>query len=82
MTEVTDEIRKTDWNVLKHNDVSTYVENVTDCITELTRNHVLNRAIICRPSDPAWLTAHIRKLIRKRKRPFNKFLKNKKCQQL
>ena len=75
MTEVTDEISKMDWNVLKHNDVSTYVENVTDCITELARNHVLNRAIICRPSDPAWLTTHIRKLIRKRKRPFNKLKK-------
>ena len=74
-----DEIQQTDWHIFKHDNIDTYAENVTTCLTELAKKHVPNKTIICRPSDPPWLTTYIRKLIRKRKRLFNKFKKIKKC---
>ena len=71
-----DEIQQTDWHLLKHDTIDTYVENVTTRLTELAKKHVPNKTIICRPSDLPWLTTYIRKLIRKRKRPFNEFKKS------
>ena len=72
-----DEIQQTDWQSLEHDNIDTYAENVTTCLTELAKKHVPNKTIICRPSDPPWLTTYIRKLIRKRKRLFSKFKKSK-----
>ena len=72
-----DEIQQTDWQLFKHDNIDTYAENVTTCLTELAKKHVPNKTIICRPSDPPWLTTYIRKLIRKRKRLFSKFKKSK-----
>ena len=68
-----DEIRQTDWHVLKHHNFDTYAEKVTTCITELAKKHVPNKTIIYRPSDSPWLTTHLRK----RKRLLNKFQKSK-----
>ena len=72
-----DEIQQTDWQLLEHDNIDTYAENVTTCLTELAKKHVPNKTIICRPSDPPWLTTYIRKLIIKRKRLFSKFKKSK-----
>ena len=72
-----DEIQQTDWQLFKHDNIDTYAENVTTCLTELAKKHVPNKTIICRPLDPPWLTTYIRKLIRKRKRLFSKFKKSK-----
>ena len=72
-----DEIQQTDWQLFKHDNIDTYAENVTTCLTELAKKHVPNKTIICRPSDPPWPTTYIRKLIRKKKRLFSKFKKFK-----
>ena len=68
-----DEIQQTYWQLFKLDNIDTYAENVTTCLTELAKKHVQNKTIICRPLDPPWLTTYIRKLIRKRKRLFSKF---------
>ena len=45
----------TDYNI------DTDAENVTTCSTELAKKHVPNKTIICRPSDPYWLTTYTNK---------------------
>ena len=49
-----DEIPQKDWHVLKHDNIDTYAENVTTCITELAKKHVLSKTISCRPSGPSY----------------------------
>ena len=47
MIEVTnsfcDEIQRTDWHVLSHDNIDTCTENVTTCIKELAKKHILNK---------------------------------------
>ena len=69
--------RNTNSNVMKHN-INTYAANTTTNITEMTKKYNPNKAVKVRPSDPSWLTTHIKKIIRKRKRLFDKFKKNNK----
>ena len=33
-----DEIQQTDWHILKHDNIDTYAENVTTCLTELAKS--------------------------------------------
>lgn len=72
-----DEILRTDWDSLKDDDVDIYATNFTDKILELTNKHVPNKTIKVRQSDPTWLTNDIKRLIRKKKRLYNKFKQTK-----
>ncbi|MCG8046167.1 MAG: reverse transcriptase domain-containing protein [Candidatus Thiodiazotropha endolucinida] len=67
----------TDWNTLKSNDIDTYAENITNRITSLTNKHIPNKLIKVRQSDPSWLTNNIKKLLRKKKRLYDKYKKSK-----
>ena len=67
---------QTDWQTLKSENINTYAENITKRITTLTNKHVPNRLINARKTDPAWLTTHIKKLIRKKKRLYDKYKKS------
>ena len=61
------------WNILKDNDIDIYASNVTNRIIELARKHVPNKNIKVRKSDPPWLNNNIQKLMRRKKRLFDKY---------
>ena len=67
---------QTDWQTLKSENINIYAENITKRITTLTNKHVPNRLINACKIDPAWLTTHIKKLIRKKKRLYDKYKKS------
>ena len=67
------ELNETNWNNLKNDDINIYAQNITDTIITAAKRHVPNKNIKVRQSDPPWLNNTIKKMIRKRKRLFNKF---------
>ena len=62
---------------LKNNDIDIYASNITDKISELAKKNIPNKTVKIRQSDPTWLTSEIKKMIRKRKRLYNKFKRSK-----
>lgn len=62
------DLDNTDWSSLKNDDLDTYTNNITECITKLATKHIPNKDIKVRKSDPPWLTTNIKRLMRKRKR--------------
>ena len=58
---------------LKNNDIDIYATNLTDNISEFAKKNIPNKTVNIRQSDPTWLTNEIKKMIRKRKRSYNKF---------
>ncbi|MCG8047067.1 MAG: reverse transcriptase domain-containing protein, partial [Candidatus Thiodiazotropha endolucinida] len=71
------ELNETDWHSLKDDDVDSYAQNVTDAILNLVNKHIPNKTIHIRKSDPPWLTNDIKKLMRKRKRLYDKYKRTK-----
>ena len=45
----------------------------TNQLTKLTKNHIQNKLIKVRQTDPPWLCNNIKKLMRKRKRLYDKY---------
>ena len=62
-----------DWSSINNDDIDEYANNITECITKLAKKHIPNKDIKIRKSDPAWLTTDIKRLIRKRKRLYDKY---------
>ena len=60
------DLNKTDWKSLKNDDIVTYATN-----------NIPNKDIKVRKSNPAWLTNNIKRLMRKRKRLYNKYKRSK-----
>ena len=50
------DIRETDWESLKSNDIDIYASNITNRISELADKHITNKKVKIRQSDPSWLT--------------------------
>ena len=71
------ELTETDWSLVKDNDVDTYAQNVTDRILYLVNKHIPNKLVHIRKSDPSWLTNNIKRLMRKRKRLYDKYKRSK-----
>ena len=71
------DLDNTDWNSLRNDDMDTYTNNITEHITKLANKHIPNKEIKVRKSDPFWLTTNIKRLMRKRKRLYNKYKKSK-----
>ena len=71
------DIRETDWESLKSNNIDIYASNITKRISELADKHIPNKKVKIRQSDPSWLTNEAKKSIRKRKRLFKKFKRTK-----
>ena len=59
--------------MLKNDDINIYAKNVTEKISTLATQHIPNKTIKVRKSDPPWLTNEIKIMIRKRKRLYNKY---------
>ena len=68
-----EDLQSTDWNSFKHDNVDTYASNFTDKVLELTNKHVPNKTIKVRQSDPSWLNNNIKRLLRKKKRLYDKY---------
>ena len=66
-------IQETNWSMLKNDDINIYAKNVTEKISTLATQHIPNKTIKVRKSDPPWLTNEIKIMIRKRKRLYNKY---------
>ena len=52
-------------------------KNVTAHLMNISSKHIPNKTINVRPYDPSWLNTNIKRLIRKRKRYYNKYKKTK-----
>ena len=50
------DISETDWNSFQDNNAEIYATKVTERITTLASNHIPNKTIRVRNSDPSWLT--------------------------
>ncbi|MES9992770.1 MAG: endonuclease/exonuclease/phosphatase family protein, partial [Candidatus Thiodiazotropha sp.] len=72
---ISDELSETDWNKIKNNDIDIYANNLTEHILALADKHIPNKTIKIRKSDPSWLTNNIKRLIRKKKRLYDKYKK-------
>ena len=72
-----DEISNTDWDAVKHQNIDTYAKNVTDSILNTAKQFIPNKNIIVRQTDPQWLTCKIKKMMRKRKRLYDKYMQSK-----
>ena len=57
------DIRETDWESLKSNDIDIYASNITNRISELANKHIPNKKVKIRQSDPSWLTNEAKKKI-------------------
>ena len=77
MQSLSHELTETDWSLVKDNDVDTYAQNVTDRILYLVNKHIPNKLVRIRKSDPSWLTNNIKRLMRKRKRLYDKYKRSK-----
>ena len=71
------ELRNTNWEIFKDADINKYAKNVTAHLMNISSKHIPNKTINVRPSDPSWLNTNIKRLIRKRKRYYNKYKKTK-----
>ena len=65
-------VADTDWDSLSDPDVNIHASNITNHLNALTAECIPNKTVRIRPSDPPWITTAIRKLIRKRKRAYQK----------
>ena len=59
------DLAQTDWQIFTDDNIDSYAENFTERITALADKHIPNQLITVRKSDPAWLTANIKKLLRR-----------------
>ena len=66
---------ETDWDALRHENLDIYATNVTSQILSIAKNCIPNKVIRIKPTDPPWLTTHIKCFIRKRKRAYKKALR-------
>ena len=62
----------TDWETFKRPYIDLFAERITNHIKEISNECIPNKIVRVKPSNLPWLTANIKKLIRKRKRLFRK----------
>lgn len=62
----------TNWETLSDPDIDIYTCNISSKILELAQLTIPNKIVTIRPSDPPWLHCEIRKMMRKRKRSYDR----------
>ena len=70
---LSNDIRQTNWDEIKSNDIDKYAQDLTNQLTKLAKKHIPNKLITARQTDPPWLCNNIKKLMRKRKRLYDKY---------
>ena len=63
---LSNDIRQTNWDEIKSNDIDKYAQNLTNQLTKLAKKHIPNKLITTRQTDPPWLCNNIKKLMRKK----------------
>ena len=58
---------------VNNNNFDEVVDDITNCIIKAGQEAIPNKIVTVRPTDYHWITSHIRKLIRKRKRTYRKY---------
>ena len=71
------ELAETKWDALKNDDIDAHAINITRRITDHANKYIPNKTVKIRSSDPPWLTNSIKRLMRKRKRLYDKYKKSK-----
>ena len=71
------ELAETYLDALKNDDIDTYASNITERITDLANKDIPNKTVKIHSSDLPWLTNSIKRLMRKRKRLYDKYKKSK-----
>ena len=66
------DIKDTNWDLVKHDDVNKYAYGVSKAILDIAKVCIPNKVVLIRPNDPPWLTNEIKKHIRIRKRAYKK----------
>ena len=61
-----------DWDSLKDENIDTYATNINNTILTITSECIPNKCITVKPSDPPWITSHLKRQIRKRRRAYKK----------
>ena len=61
-----------DWDSLKDETIDTYATNISNTILTITSECIPNKCITVKPSDPPWITSHLKRQIRKRRRAYKK----------
>ena len=74
--EFSHDLQETDWKCIKNADINIYASNLTKKIIDFADKHIPNKKIKVRKSDPPWLTNNIKRLIRKKKRVYDKYKKS------
>ena len=64
-------------NKIRNKELDSSVQIVADAIFDAAEKSIPNKLVNIRPSDYPWITCHIKSLIRKRRRIYNKFKKTK-----
>ena len=72
-----DALSNTNWDAVKHNNIDIYAKRVTDTILNAASTFIPNKNVIVRQTDPPWLTSKIKKMMRKRKRLYDKYVQTK-----
>ena len=65
-------VTNSDWIELKHENINTYAKEFTDKLKNLAETCIPNKTVTIRPTDPPWITPHIKRQIRTRKRAYRK----------
>ncbi|MCG7875203.1 MAG: reverse transcriptase family protein [Candidatus Thiodiazotropha endolucinida] len=55
------------------NNIDHNIQNITDEIFSAAEQSIPNKEVTIKPGDNAWITCHIKKMIRKRKRSYRQF---------
>jgi hypothetical protein len=60
------------WEELKDTNIDTYANNISDAILKFSKSCIPNKQKPVRPSDPPWITSHLKLQIRRRRRAYRK----------
>ena len=67
-----EKFRNSDWESLVNEDIDVYATNVTDHILQMSSECIPNKYANIHPSKTPWMHNELRKLMRKRKRAYDK----------
>ena len=61
-----------DWAAIQNVDINIYPKDLVEKLLEPAGTCIPNKVVTIRPTDPSWITSHIKQLIRKHKRAYRK----------
>lgn len=64
-----------DWQSCEHVEINIHAQNIANVIESACQRSIPSKLITVRANEHPWITAHVKRLIRKRKRTFRKFKK-------